>query len=51
MRPACAASRPARACGMEGVDVENDVIGRKHQHHSVRIAALCEHGRGGNRGA
>ena len=39
------------ACGMEGLDVENDVIGCKHQHHSVRIVASCEHGRRGNRGA
>ena len=36
---------------MERIDIENDVVGRQRQHHRFRIAALGQHGGGGDRGA
>ena len=42
--------QPGGAGGVERIDVENDVVGRKRQHHCFRIAALGQHGGGGDRG-
>ena len=35
---------------MEGVDIQNDMIGGEREHHRVRIAAFGEDRRGGDRG-
>ena len=38
MRPASAASRPARQVARNCGDVEDDVVGGERQHHGLRIA-------------